>query len=92
MRAFGDGPRNFEPWSSEWMTPELASTLLTTTPHPREDVSALDRYSLHRCPTLRVFSGDWLCQTCDKANHDPIPVPLGYRSHQSFREESENSD
>ncbi|GFW12303.1 hypothetical protein TNCV_2489471 [Trichonephila clavipes] len=24
-RAFGDGPRNFEPWSITWTTPELAS-------------------------------------------------------------------
>ncbi|GFW54603.1 zinc finger protein [Trichonephila clavipes] len=33
------------------------SPLLTTTPHQREDVSALDRFSVHRCPTRRVFSG-----------------------------------
>ncbi|GFV61882.1 hypothetical protein TNCV_4106861 [Trichonephila clavipes] len=32
-RAFGDGPRNFEPWSSDVDdTCELASPLLTTTP------------------------------------------------------------
>ncbi|GFT62185.1 retrovirus-related Pol polyprotein from transposon 412 [Trichonephila clavipes] len=31
-RAFGDGPRNFEPWSNEWTMPELAPPLLTTTP------------------------------------------------------------
>ncbi|GFY05575.1 transposable element Tc3 transposase [Trichonephila clavipes] len=31
--------------------------LLTTTPHQREDVSALDRFNVHRCPTRRVFSG-----------------------------------
>ncbi|GFU73108.1 hypothetical protein TNCV_1353991 [Trichonephila clavipes] len=42
------------------MTPELAPTLLTTTPHQREDVSALDRFKLHRCPTRRVFSGTGL--------------------------------
>ncbi|GFU13844.1 uncharacterized protein TNCV_940321 [Trichonephila clavipes] len=40
-----------------WTTPELAPPLLTTTPHQREDVSALDRFSVHRCPTRRVFSG-----------------------------------
>ncbi|GFT64515.1 uncharacterized protein TNCV_2382531 [Trichonephila clavipes] len=39
------------------MTPELAPPLLTTTPHQREDVSALDRFNVHRCPTRRVFSG-----------------------------------
>ncbi|GFT04630.1 hypothetical protein TNCV_333961 [Trichonephila clavipes] len=26
-------------------------SLLTTTPHQREDVSALDIFNLHRCPT-----------------------------------------
>ncbi|GFX43146.1 uncharacterized protein TNCV_2711901 [Trichonephila clavipes] len=40
-----------------WSTPELAPPLLTTTPHQREDVSALDRFNVHRCPTRRVFSG-----------------------------------
>ncbi|GFU96439.1 retrovirus-related Pol polyprotein from transposon opus [Trichonephila clavipes] len=44
-----------------WTTPELAPPLLTTTPHQREDVSALDRFNVHRCPTRRVFSGkEWL--------------------------------
>ncbi|GFV79008.1 uncharacterized protein TNCV_4347671 [Trichonephila clavipes] len=40
-----------------WTTPELAPPLLTTTPHQREDVSALDRFNVHRCPTRRDFSG-----------------------------------
>ncbi|GFX93859.1 uncharacterized protein TNCV_3412221 [Trichonephila clavipes] len=40
-----------------WTTLELAPALLTTTPHQREDVSALDRFNVHRCPTRRVFSG-----------------------------------
>ncbi|GFW16013.1 uncharacterized protein TNCV_4432861 [Trichonephila clavipes] len=40
-----------------WTTPELAPPLLTTTPHQREDVSALDRFNVHRCPTRQVFSG-----------------------------------
>ncbi|GFX55475.1 uncharacterized protein TNCV_267631 [Trichonephila clavipes] len=40
-----------------WTTPELAPPLLTTTPHQREDVSALDSFNVHRCPTRRVFSG-----------------------------------
>ncbi|GFS95266.1 uncharacterized protein TNCV_2630931 [Trichonephila clavipes] len=39
-----------------WTTPELAPPLLTTTPHQREDVSALGRFNVHRCPTRRVFS------------------------------------
>ncbi|GFX18306.1 uncharacterized protein TNCV_4306071 [Trichonephila clavipes] len=38
-------------------TPELAPPLLTTTPHQREDISALDRFNVHRCPTRRVFCG-----------------------------------
>ncbi|GFW53603.1 histone-lysine N-methyltransferase SETMAR [Trichonephila clavipes] len=42
------------------MTPEVAPPLLTTTPHQREDVSALDRFNVHRCPIRRVFSGSGL--------------------------------
>ncbi|GFW35387.1 uncharacterized protein TNCV_2611861 [Trichonephila clavipes] len=42
------------------MTPELAPPLLTTTPHQREDVSALDRFNVYRCPTRWVFSGTGL--------------------------------
>ncbi|GFT37268.1 uncharacterized protein TNCV_1127071 [Trichonephila clavipes] len=59
-RDFGDGPSNFEPWSSDGMTPELEPPLLTTTPHQWEDVSALDRFNVHRCPTRWVFSGTGL--------------------------------
>ncbi|GFX39962.1 uncharacterized protein TNCV_2647251 [Trichonephila clavipes] len=40
-----------------WTTPELAPPLLTTTPHQRQDVSALDRFNVPSCPTRRVFSG-----------------------------------
>ncbi|GFU79901.1 uncharacterized protein TNCV_577811 [Trichonephila clavipes] len=43
-----------------WTTPELAPPLLTTTAHQRENVSALDRFIVHRCPTRRVFSGTGL--------------------------------
>ncbi|GFU14272.1 uncharacterized protein TNCV_3579391 [Trichonephila clavipes] len=43
-----------------WTTPELAPPLLTITPHQREDVSALDRFNVHRCPTRWVFSGTGL--------------------------------
>ncbi|GFW62167.1 uncharacterized protein TNCV_1685981 [Trichonephila clavipes] len=43
-----------------WTTPELAPPLLTTTPHQGEEVSALDRFNVHRCPTRRVFSGTGL--------------------------------
>ncbi|GFY35254.1 hypothetical protein TNCV_5046281 [Trichonephila clavipes] len=78
-RAFGDGPRNLNHGQVTWTTPEL---LLTTTPHQREDVSALDRFNVHRCPTRRVFSY-WRARTCDKASHSPIPIPLGYRGHKA---------
>ncbi|GFY04367.1 hypothetical protein TNCV_4414551 [Trichonephila clavipes] len=51
-RALGDGPPNFEPWSSD-----VDDTPLLTAPqHQREDVSALDRFNMYRCPTRRVFS------------------------------------
>ncbi|GFT43402.1 uncharacterized protein TNCV_4775301 [Trichonephila clavipes] len=43
-----------------WTTPELSPPLLTTTPHQWEDVSALDKFNVHRCPTRRVFSGTGL--------------------------------
>ncbi|GFY30916.1 uncharacterized protein TNCV_3120761 [Trichonephila clavipes] len=43
-----------------WTTPEIAPPLLTTTPHQREDVSAVDRFNVHRCPTWWVFSGTGL--------------------------------
>ncbi|GFX87299.1 transposable element Tcb2 transposase [Trichonephila clavipes] len=43
-----------------WTTPELAPSLLTTTSHQWEDVSALDRFSVHRCPTRWVCSGTGL--------------------------------
>ncbi|GFY16487.1 transposable element Tcb1 transposase [Trichonephila clavipes] len=43
-----------------WTTPDLAPPLLTTTLHQREDVSSLDRFNVHRCPTRRVFSGTGL--------------------------------
>ncbi|GFT03772.1 hypothetical protein TNCV_411521 [Trichonephila clavipes] len=41
-------------------THELAPPLLTTTPHQREDISALDRFNVHRCPTRRVAAvAEW---------------------------------
>ncbi|GFW89310.1 hypothetical protein TNCV_3966001 [Trichonephila clavipes] len=47
-KAFGNRARNFEPWSSDV---DDTSPLLTTTPHQWENVSALDRFNVHRCPT-----------------------------------------
>ncbi|GFU17531.1 uncharacterized protein TNCV_5069351 [Trichonephila clavipes] len=40
-----------------WTIP-AGTPLLTTT--PMGDVSALDRFNVHRCPTPRVFSGTGL--------------------------------
>ncbi|GFW92297.1 uncharacterized protein TNCV_3541831 [Trichonephila clavipes] len=53
-----------------WTIPELSSPLLTTTPHQREDVSALDTFNVHRCPTRRVLSGTRL--TCLEYGDKPI--------------------
>ncbi|GFV45019.1 uncharacterized protein TNCV_2169781 [Trichonephila clavipes] len=61
-----------------WTTPELAPPLLTTTPHQREDVSALDRFNVHRCPTRRVFSGTGIeLTTCLPCSYDN-PTPLAH--------------
>ncbi|GFX88447.1 transposable element Tcb1 transposase [Trichonephila clavipes] len=57
-----------------WMTPELAPPLLTTKPHQREDVSALDRFNVHRCPTRRVFSGTGLEPMTKKATQHTAPT------------------
>ncbi|GFV51762.1 transposable element Tc3 transposase [Trichonephila clavipes] len=48
-----------------WTTPELP----TTTPHQREDVSALDRFNVHRCP-----SGTGLEPVTKQATVIPIPL------------------
>ncbi|GFT71237.1 hypothetical protein TNCV_3002291 [Trichonephila clavipes] len=57
-KAFGDGPGNFEPWSSN-VNDALVWQLLSYTT-PREDVQALDRFNVHRYPTWRVFRGTGL--------------------------------
>ncbi|GFU45889.1 hypothetical protein TNCV_5102061 [Trichonephila clavipes] len=61
------------------MTPQLVSPLLTTTPHQREDVSALDRFNVHRCPIRRVFSGTSL-----ELVTRLVPIPLSYRGHHRY--------
>ncbi|GFY34469.1 uncharacterized protein TNCV_2821551 [Trichonephila clavipes] len=43
-----------------WTTPELAPLSPKYHTTPREDVSALDRIKVHRCPTRRVFCGTGL--------------------------------
>ncbi|GFW40022.1 transposable element Tc3 transposase [Trichonephila clavipes] len=60
MRAFGDGPRNFENHGQvTWTTPELAPPLLTTTP-TRGYLSSRQRFNVHRCPTRPILSGTGL--------------------------------
>ncbi|GFY25649.1 hypothetical protein TNCV_2487691 [Trichonephila clavipes] len=46
--------------------------MLTTTSHQREEVSALDRFKAHRCPTRWVFSDTG---TRDKALTTRLPWP-----------------
>ncbi|GFX48076.1 hypothetical protein TNCV_4114111 [Trichonephila clavipes] len=60
------------------MTPELALPLLTTTPHQRENVSALDRRA--SLPYTAGLQWHW-ARTREKASQDPIPIPLGYHGH-----------
>ncbi|GFV49485.1 uncharacterized protein TNCV_4544681 [Trichonephila clavipes] len=55
-RAFGDAHVILNHGQVTWTKPELAAPLLTTTPHQREDVLALKRFNVHRCPIRRVFS------------------------------------
>ncbi|GFW74938.1 uncharacterized protein TNCV_2678061 [Trichonephila clavipes] len=43
-----------------WTIPELAPRSPNFHTHQREDVSALDRFNMHRCPTRPVFSGTGL--------------------------------
>ncbi|GFW89422.1 uncharacterized protein TNCV_3967121 [Trichonephila clavipes] len=59
-RAFGNDHVILNHGQVMWTTPELAPPLLTPTPHQREDVSALDRFNVHRWLTRRVFSGTGL--------------------------------
>ncbi|GFU56039.1 hypothetical protein TNCV_3405061 [Trichonephila clavipes] len=57
-----------------WTTPELIPPFLTTTPHQREDVSTLDRFNVHRCPTRWVFSGTGQATRSDTyTTHLPWP-------------------
>ncbi|GFT34495.1 uncharacterized protein TNCV_4124761 [Trichonephila clavipes] len=72
---------------ASWTTPELSAT---TPPHQREDVSALDRFSVHHCPTRRVFSGTGLelvtkpatirClyHSATAATNDGTKTPIGH--------------
>ncbi|GFW71200.1 hypothetical protein TNCV_536181 [Trichonephila clavipes] len=72
-----------------WTTPELAPPLLTTTPHQREDVSALDRFNVHRCPTRRVFSEGYGFQM---RNDDEIVTSVQVESDPVDDETDEDED
>ncbi|GFV93982.1 uncharacterized protein TNCV_3573351 [Trichonephila clavipes] len=65
-----------------WTTPELAPPLLTTTPHQRKNVSALDRFNVHRCPTRRVFSGTGLELATRQATAKLLNIDLTPADHQ----------
>ncbi|GFU83496.1 probable RNA-directed DNA polymerase from transposon X-element [Trichonephila clavipes] len=75
ISLFKKPPQNIPPLN--WHPP-----LLTTTPHQREDVSAIDRFNVHRCPTRRVFSDTGLELVTRQATSDtyttrlPRPHPL----------------
>ncbi|GFU62112.1 uncharacterized protein TNCV_2671581, partial [Trichonephila clavipes] len=58
-----------------WTTPELAPSLLTTTPHQWENVSALDRFNVHRCP---YTAG--LLMVLGSNSHD-MPAMIRYLNH-----------
>ncbi|GFT01721.1 uncharacterized protein TNCV_4205341 [Trichonephila clavipes] len=66
-----------------WTTPELAPPLLTTTQHQWEDVSALDRFNVHRCPythqdsRIRVWrlGGKRILKAC--VSHRPTGLSPG---------------
>ncbi|GFT77823.1 uncharacterized protein TNCV_4388001 [Trichonephila clavipes] len=69
-----------------WTTPELAPPLLTTTPHQREDVSALDRFKVHRCPTRWVFSGTGLeLMTSCHVIYSQFGLAIHQNDHQARR-------
>ncbi|GFV15940.1 hypothetical protein TNCV_801441 [Trichonephila clavipes] len=46
-RAFGDGPRNFEPWSRTWTTPELAPPPPNYHTTTGVTFQLLDRFNVH---------------------------------------------
>ncbi|GFY19182.1 hypothetical protein TNCV_4225461 [Trichonephila clavipes] len=69
-RAFGDESRNFVSHSQLTTTPELEPSLLTSIPHHREDVSSLERFNVHRCPTRWFWC--W-ARAHDMICHDAIP-------------------
>ncbi|GFX33062.1 hypothetical protein TNCV_5042301 [Trichonephila clavipes] len=78
-RAFGDGPRNFEPWSSDVDDP------WTGTPSPNYHTNGWTFHLSTDLTCIAALHGESLVvmgsNSRDKASHDPIPIPLGYRGH-----------
>ncbi|GFV92359.1 uncharacterized protein TNCV_3949691 [Trichonephila clavipes] len=55
-----------------WTTPELSPPLLTTTPHQREDISTLDRFNVHRCPTRPNGAEVDILKSTDGTGLEPV--------------------
>ncbi|GFU53618.1 uncharacterized protein TNCV_3994921 [Trichonephila clavipes] len=75
-RAFGDDHVILNHGQVTWTTPELAPPFLITTPQQREDVSALDRFNVHRFPTRRVISGTGLELMTYRPSSDTLSTGL----------------
>ncbi|GFX47166.1 hypothetical protein TNCV_2747421 [Trichonephila clavipes] len=74
MRAFGDGPCNFEPWSSD------VEDTLAGTPYPKYHTNGRTFKILTDLTCIEPLHGGSLvywARTRDKASHDPIRY-LGY--------------
>ncbi|GFV68812.1 hypothetical protein TNCV_2546361 [Trichonephila clavipes] len=58
MRAFGDGPHNFEPWSSDVdNAPELIYLLLLTTPHQFGNILPILAGIFFGNPLFKIYDG-----------------------------------
>ncbi|GFX38216.1 uncharacterized protein TNCV_3838151 [Trichonephila clavipes] len=70
-----------------WTIPELAapSPLLITTPHQQEDVLALDRFSVHRCPTRpRITENGDRFNSC-QVIYSQFGLAIHQKDHQARR-------
>ncbi|GFV21477.1 hypothetical protein TNCV_4590821 [Trichonephila clavipes] len=66
-----------------WTAPELTPPLLTTTPHQREDASALDRFNVHPLTTTLMAGLQYWARTPAKASTTDI---LATRYHGHFQD------
>ncbi|GFX88407.1 uncharacterized protein TNCV_2278751 [Trichonephila clavipes] len=70
-----------------WTAPELAPPLLTTPPHEWEHVSALDRFSVHRCRTrssLATREREYRFNLSSDDNRVGVWRPRGERLNPAF--------